>query len=339
MTLSTILQQINKKGKIQPKVSSSSSGNDDNLSSRIQSYKATTSNKPIDPVVAKLKEKRRLEREKKEQELRLKKGLAPKPVKSTTTRQPKSTSASPKKTQPNSKTSRGQPPPPPPPHPLPTNNDLRKKKLNFNELMKKASKIDHDKLSIKFPAKSKSPEVGPARIRTPDKPNTIKPDIPRDERFKKPVAQLKRANTLPPPPPPPPLKATLKAPIPTRKPSEKIQQKINEKKNTKKKYQEYEEEEDDELSSFIASDEEEEAYDSRDYDRDEIWAMFNRGKKRSYYDRYDDYDSGDDMEATGAEILDEEYRSRVNGELEDRRELEQEKKLAALKRARLHKSR
>ncbi|RLV95018.1 hypothetical protein JA1_001329 [Spathaspora sp. JA1] len=343
MTLSTILNQINKKGKVQPVLPPTNPGTENTLASSFRAYKqnaASNSDRPIDPVVAKLKEKRRVEKEKKEQELRLKKGLAPKKTSSAKPTKPAVvTTSAPKRsnhTQPTKTKNASHVPPPSNTPPLGINNDLRKKKLNFNELMKKASKIDHDKLSIKFPTKSKSPEVGPSRrSRTPDKSNTRPPELKKDERRKKPMA-------APIPQAPSPLKqTTVKAPLPTRKPSEKIQQKLKDNKSpTKKKRQEYHEEEessDDELDSFIESDEED-AYNSRDYDRDEIWAMFNRGKKRTYYERYDDYDS-DDMEATGAEILDEEQRSRLKGEFEDRRELEQEKKLAALKRARLGSSR
>jgi protein SPT2 len=58
---------------------------------------------------------------------------------------------------------------------------------------------------------------------------------------------------------------------------------------------------------------------SQGYSKDEIWEIFNRGKKRSYYDRYDDYDS-DDMEATGTEILEDEERTLKQAKLDDLRE-------------------
>lgn len=87
--------------------------------------------------------------------------------------------------------------------------------------------------------------------------------------------------------------------------------------------------EDSDMSSFLASEDEEQ---SQDYDRDEIWAMFNRGKKRSHFDR-DDYDS-DDMEATGAEIWEEETQSKRTAEMEDRRELAEEQRLREIKRKR-----
>ena len=49
----------------------------------------------------------------------------------------------------------------------------------------------------------------------------------------------------------------------------------------------------------------------------------------------DDYDS-DDMEATGAEIFDEEYQSRLDAEREDRREMEEE--IASIETKRLNRS-
>ena len=89
---------------------------------------------------------------------------------------------------------------------------------------------------------------------------------------------------------------------------------------------------DSDLDSFIASDEEEEQAEP-DYDRDEIWAMFNRGKSRAYYDKFNDDDS-DDMEATGAEIFEEEQRSKRRAALEDKKEMEEEQRRAELKRRR-----
>lgn len=56
---------------------------------------------------------------------------------------------------------------------------------------------------------------------------------------------------------------------------------------------------------------------SQGYSKDEIWEIFNRGKKRSYYN--DDYDS-DDMEATGTEILEDEERTLKQAKLDDLRE-------------------
>lgn len=95
-------------------------------------------------------------------------------------------------------------------------------------------------------------------------------------------------------------------------------------------YEDEEEEEmDSELDDFIEDDlgEEETRYSSRSedpgYNRDEIWAMFNRGRSRSrYYNDYDDDDDADDMEANEMEILDEEEYATRMAKLEDKREEE-----------------
>lgn len=82
------------------------------------------------------------------------------------------------------------------------------------------------------------------------------------------------------------------------------------------------------LDDFIedASDEEESRYSARSrnpgYNRDEIWAMFNRGKNRPHY--YSDYDdeNEDDMEANEMEILEEEEYATRMARLEDKKEEE-----------------
>lgn len=91
---------------------------------------------------------------------------------------------------------------------------------------------------------------------------------------------------------------------------------------------------DDDLDDFIVDDEDDDratkenrhrAAIKRDgYDRDEIWSIFNRGRKRRRdygYDSYEDMDEDDDdMEATGAEVLDEEERTLRQAKLDDRKE-------------------
>lgn len=86
----------------------------------------------------------------------------------------------------------------------------------------------------------------------------------------------------------------------------------------------YYDEDDESLDDFIVDDEgeeeEEDHYhrsnrssgrryqeEEEGYDRDEIWQMFNRGKRRADFVIEDDDDS--DMEATGAELFREEQRS------------------------------
>ncbi|KAG7826066.1 hypothetical protein KL909_000118 [Ogataea angusta] len=87
--------------------------------------------------------------------------------------------------------------------------------------------------------------------------------------------------------------------------------------------------EDDSLDDFVVDDPRERR---RDYNSDEIWQLFNRGKKRQYFD-----DEDDDMEATGADILEEEERALRQARLDDKREemLERRLKEEKLKRRRV----
>ncbi|KAK6460467.1 SPT2 chromatin protein-domain-containing protein [Scheffersomyces coipomensis] len=136
-----------------------------------------------------------------------------------------------------------------------------------------------------------------------------------------------------------------KSSIPFRGPSAKLQENLNKRQKvggnnnrlvkSSRTASHNSDDDDDDMSSFIASDEEEEEGRDLGYNRDEIWAIFNKGNKRSYNRQvYSDSDSDSDMEATGADILEEENRSRRTAELEDKRELEQEKRLSAMKKAR-----
>lgn len=326
MSLPSILQQIKKKGQLPQLVNPGKSS--DALPNPSNRPVRNDSPREIDPVVARLKAARRAEKEKKEQELRQKKGLPPKkvkPAKTTKTAKP-----------PAAKSKTGAKPEIPPPIRRPP-----AKKMNFKELMNKASKVDTSKLSIELKPKSKSPIGQPApKYKLQLRPRTVSPATTTKRPIHRPSDVPIARETVP--------KKATRAPIPVRKPNSKLEEKLKKKTNGRPRngdryegsgdeFDEYED--DDDMGSFIASDEEEEEQQYRrsrhepDYDRDEIWAMFNKGKKRSYYQRYDDYDS-DDMEATGAEIFEEEQRSKSRAIMEDRKELEEEQRLAALKRAR-----
>lgn len=131
-------------------------------------------------------------------------------------------------------------------------------------------------------------------------------------------------------------------PVPSRpkfaQPSAKLQAKLDAKRKRqqerKSKSTTYGYEEDSYESDFIVDDEEEQEEEG-DYDRDEIWKMFNRGKSRSDYVDYDDDLS--DMEATGSEVLNEELRSAKRAKLEERAEAERERRRVEEKRRRLGK--
>lgn len=121
-------------------------------------------------------------------------------------------------------------------------------------------------------------------------------------------------------------------------PSAKLQAKLDAKRKRQQERKSrancYEQEEDSYESDFIVDDEDEEQ-EEEDYDRDEIWKMFNRGKSRSDYVNYDDDLS--DMEATGSEVLNEEMRSAKRARLEERAEAERERRRIEEKRRRLGK--
>lgn len=84
------------------------------------------------------------------------------------------------------------------------------------------------------------------------------------------------------------------------------------------------------MDDFIEDDEEEQGF-----NRDEIWAMFNKGKKRRDFEN--DYES-DDMEVNEMDIMEEEERATKMAKLEDKREEEWLKKHEQEKRRRILRS-
>lgn len=305
MSLANILQSIQRKGQLnkpspvpaEKRIETSNNG-------RPQ----TQSDRPVDPVVARLKAARKAEKEQKERELRAKKGLAAKKelkprATSQAVKQQKQTQKQTQKQRPDTRSS------------LPQKE--KKPKMSFTQLMKKASSIDQSKMGISITAKT------PERLQSPKNPSKRPETGPRtsinDLRIDRGGRRGVAGKTVRKPQNAQSTQEKTRAPIPMRKPSAKLELKL------KSRTQENEESDDD-LSSFIASDEEQ--VPNSKYDRDEIWQMFNR-KKRSYYERYDD--DSDDMEATGAEIWEEEMRSKRNALDEDRREMEEEQRRAEAK--------
>lgn len=333
MPLSSILQQIQSKGQIKNHPSQNTETTVPVALRKTPTY--SSGERTVDPVVARLKAARKAEREAKEKEARAKKGLAPKrePARS---RAPKPSATAPGKNR-AGKTQAGNVP----------GNTLgnagtrerasappeKKPKMSFSELMKKASSIDQSKMSIELKAKTKTPEP---RRKTPERrtPEGRTPEgralekaardvkggvsrrIPKPQHASKPVAQENAA----------------RRPLPMRQPSAKLQSKLQQRTSRSRATAAESEEDDSDMGSFIASDEEEQVSYGQDYDRDEIWSMFNRGRKRSHFEQYDS--DSDDMEATGAEILEEEAFSKRLAAEDDRRELLEEQRRAALKLAR-----
>ncbi|ODQ82285.1 hypothetical protein BABINDRAFT_158910 [Babjeviella inositovora NRRL Y-12698] len=192
------------------------------------------------------------------------------------------------------------------------------KKLNFAELMKQAKKIDGTKLAFSPVIKPKTLTPPPARrvtSRTNGRTNIRASETAlryrQNSRSQTLVPRLQKPVQRPMAPPQPLLPAyagvnSIRKPTP--------------KESRREESDEYDSEDD-----FIVLDEDEGYAHLRDtgYDRDEIWQIFNKGKKREYYDD----DSGDDMEATGAEVLMEESRSTRQAQEEDRREQDRERRL------------
>ncbi|CUS22569.1 LAQU0S06e01024g1_1 [Lachancea quebecensis] len=181
------------------------------------------------------------------------------------------------------------------------------KKLSFDELMREAEKKASDP---SIDPKTSAVQNNTAKNSKPRKLNKpgfnkgvrrISPAAPvnKPREQKEPVVKLKQ----------------LSIPKPSiAQPGEKLRKKLD---LIKKKRQGgtygYDEEEED-LDDFIEDDEEEQGF-----NRDEIWAIFNKGKRRQNFEN--DYDS-DDMEANEMEIFEEEERATKMARLEDKREEE-----------------
>lgn len=351
MSVSSLLEQIQKRGKVvsrSPEAGSSSkyAQNQENRPANTaknasSSQPSQRQNRTVDPVVARLKEARRLEMEKKEA---ARKDAARKEAGKQTSNKigaRKSAGSLGSSTTSSSANGKNFGSKPQPRTPATTQSasvaPASRKKVNYKDLMKKATTIDNSKLSLKIKAKSLLP---PIRLHSrPERSASIagRPSLSTtlsnmaksavSGRQLHPTERLK-TNKNGPRKPESFSRPLPRAPLPVRQPSAKLSQSLGSRRTND------EEDDDSDMLSFLASDDEEER--NQDYDRDEIWAMFNRGKKRADYERYDDYES-DDMEATGAEILAEEMRSKRTAELEDRREMEEELRLQALKRQRKQK--
>ncbi|RKP29651.1 SPT2-domain-containing protein [Metschnikowia bicuspidata] len=327
MALSSILEKIQQKGVIRKPAPVRAEPQPPALS--LSTKPSVTGPRVVDPVVARLKAARKAEKEKQEMLQRQKKGLAPKKKSPTVAskRPPQSITTTSKNTKKDTKnesslrqtqvfgahTSLPATPPPP--------------KMSFSELMQRASSIDQRKLSIQLqgskPRDTHAEMSGSARMPASKASQGAKLSSTaiQDSHKGDAVSSLSRA------------------PLPIRKPSSQLEARLKksgripsivDKQGKSKTGWIHDDYGDDDLDSFIASDEE--VQESAGYDRDEIWSMFNRGRKYTYYNHADS--DSDDMEATGTEIFAEEARSVQNAVEEDRREREEDERLAAAKRAR-----
>lgn len=232
------------------------------------------------------------------------------------------------------------------------------KKLNFKDLMKQAEKVDGQGLAIKLQTKKLEKKEEPRRRGTASDtsknltakqprnflggtgPNAYGQVAHRPENLRlgssrqdgQRLGSQKPAGSIAGKRPPKAASSQTRPAAPVARPSDKLRKKIE---NTKKRRRDYEEEEDDYDDDFVVDDEEDYGHGDGGYDRNEIWAMFNRGKERSQFD----YGDLSDMEATGADVLDEEEESRRFADMEEKREKQLEKRLQAEKQNRLKKRR
>ncbi|CDK24170.1 unnamed protein product [Kuraishia capsulata CBS 1993] len=287
----------------------------------------------VDPAVERLKNARRREKEEKERKL-MESRMA---GKAGVTRNIQSRSIPPKKpvgaayerktvVQPNIPIRKEKPP---------------IKKLKFNELMKKASKVDSQKLAMATPFKSVSPDPHDKKKERTSTGFVNSPPISPLKSAMKPASRPPSKTAIKPIPKPVVQDQKLQGPAPFARPSEQLSKKLQQKKKSSlhpsvplknSRYDDEDEDEDDD--EFVVYDEEETYKEAGGYDRDEIWSIFNRGRKRDYQD-YDD--DSDDMEATGAEVLDEEERTTRAGRIEDEKERRLLEQHEAEKRRRLQK--
>lgn len=330
MSVSEYLQRLQKRGQA-PQLSLAQSPNTKATPSVSDTPKPLP-NRQVDPVVAKLKALRKAENEKRQAAQISKKLATPGQLKSVS-KSPKPAGLAVSRKPSGVRTAKAihssQPAHNPP--------GEKKPKMSFSDLMKKASSIDQSKLLISILPKTKTEASEPASKAA------ARTKIPLTGKMKIPTSQLLKPKQQPPPRP-----IRTSAPLPTRQPSAALQSKLSTLKPNRQNKprrpefrngnqsgandvdEEQEYSEDDDMDSFI----EEDGEDHRSragYDREEIWAMFSRGRKRTH--AHDDYDS-DDMEATGAEIFEEEMASKKRALMEDKREMEEERRLAMLKDAR-----
>lgn len=109
------------------------------------------------------------------------------------------------------------------------------------------------------------------------------------------------------------------------RPNYKIQERLNERKRGRydgyhNRHGEEEDDDDGDMDDFIEEDVREAKNEKIGYDREEIWAMFNRngGRSRDYYDEY----GSDDMETNEMDIMEEEEEASRAARREDKREQE-----------------
>lgn len=191
------------------------------------------------------------------------------------------------------------------------------------------SSASRAKNGLAAPQDAKRPAQGSQVTRQPSKPSTSSSISSARKPLKSKPSERQAL----------PAKPAPRTPAPIAQPMQKLVDKRKKKaESVRKNY--YDDDDDESLDDFIVDDEEEEQDDygrggrhagrreeDPGYDKDEIWQMFNRGRRRSDFVNVDD-DSSSDMEATGAELYREEQRSLRVAREEDEAEERELKRLA-----------
>lgn len=199
------------------------------------------------------------------------------------------------------------------------------KKMSFDELMKQAESNAHSNGGSSNKSGSTTPVKTPSERQPRPRFHISKPGFKNLDRRRKTGSQEMTKPAMK-----DQLSSTARESKPPKltsykndfaKPNELIRKRLEAKKASKVQVPPQDEYESD-MDDFIEDDEEDRTAVERDpgYDRDEIWALFNKGKRRSDY-AFDDEDE-DDMEANEGEIIEEEERARKMARLEDKREEE-----------------
>lgn len=246
------------------------------------------------------------------------------------------------------------------------------KRLNFKEMMKQAEQVDSEKLKITMKVKGSKKPVSQVS-HTSSKATTPLPSSKGLSQFEKNRGSDSRASAFSSTSVQSSQRASLKAseikhkqidiphkknlkqsvrksdkdmksemkvkkshtPMPIAQPMKKLAEKQAQRKKKQESYM-YDSGED--MDDFIVDDEDSDPvrYHSRDpgFDRDEIWSMFNRGKRRSDFVDADDFEDDSDMEATGAELFREEQKSLREARQEDEQEERELKRRAQEKKRR-----
>lgn len=204
-----------------------------------------------------------------------------------------------------------------------------KKKLSFKEVMQQANNVNSDnlKMTVKVrkdneqannrkhtPVSRSSSTEGPGKHSPRPHPASSSRSLPGSESPAKAKSNSDYSRK-----PKQPASAPVKAAAaPASKPMDSL---LEKQKRRRQRYEESDEEE--YMDGFVVDDEEDEEA-SLGYNRDEIWKIFGRRRR----DDYADDDDLSDMEATGSQVLEEENRSTAQGQLDDKLEEEELKRLA-----------